>query len=89
LQEPVGREFPLGLAFWGNAWEVETTEGLLEERMKNQRGEIFWLGEKNQDEFLDLLHEAAIRDWRRHAEKAKDAIDPSYQRLLKKIREIS
>jgi hypothetical protein len=89
LTEPVGREFPLGLALWGNAWEVEMTETLLEERMGNQKGELYWLEEKTQDDFLEFLHEAAIRDWKTQYEVAQEPLDPSYQRLMKKIMEIS
>jgi hypothetical protein len=89
IEEPVGREFSLGLAFWGNTWEVETTENLLEERMRNQKGELIWLEEKSQDDFVEFLHEAAIRDWRSHQEIAQEPLDPSYQRLMKKLMEIS
>jgi FAD/FMN-containing dehydrogenase len=89
LEEPVGREYPLGLALWGNSWEVEAAENILEERMENQKGEIFWLNEKNQDDFLEFLHEAAIREWKNQQQAIQEPLDPGYQRLLKKIMEIS
>lgn len=87
LEEPVGREFPLGLAIWGNSWEVETVENLLEERIGNQKGELFWLEDRNQDEFLEFLHEAAIREWR-GSQASTLPLDPGYTRLMKKIMEI-
>ena len=89
LEEPVGREFPLGLAFWGSTWEVENTESILEHRIKNQKGELFWLEEKIQGEFLEYLHEAAIREWKDRQDLELGTIDTGYQLLLKKMREIS
>jgi hypothetical protein len=89
LEEPVGREFPLGLAFWGNTWEVENTESLLEQRIKNQKGELFWVEEKSQAEFLELLHESAIRDWKHRHETDQRPMDSGFQLLLKKVEEIS
>lgn len=90
LKEKVAGIYPIGLAFWGTVEDVEMMESLLEEKIQNQKGEIFWIeDDESEEDFLEFLHEQAIAAWKTESESSPPAPDAPYRKLAKKIKEIS